>query len=58
MPKRVFVSSTFFDLRDHREAVRKVIKRLGADDVAMERGLWPWGGVGGLPTSLALTPFV
>ena len=37
MPKRVFVSSTFVDLEDYRVAVRKVIKRLGADDVAMEQ---------------------
>jgi len=37
MPRRVFVSSTFVDLEDYRVAVRKVIKRLGADDVAMEQ---------------------
>ena len=33
---RVYVSSTFADLRDYREAVRLAIRRLGHEDVAME----------------------
>lgn len=33
---RVYVSSTFTDLREHREAVRLAIRRLGHDDIAME----------------------
>lgn len=33
---RVFVSSTWLDLQEHREAVRAVIRQLGAVDVAME----------------------
>lgn len=33
---RVYVSSTFMDLKDHREAVRQAIRRLGHEDVAME----------------------
>lgn len=32
----VFVSSTFQDLTEHREAVRDVIRKLGAIDVSME----------------------
>src|SRR5271166_3412757 len=32
----VFVSSTFQDLKTHREAVRATIRRLGAVDIAME----------------------
>lgn len=32
----VFVSSTFQDLKEHREAVREVIRKLGAVDVSME----------------------
>ena len=34
---RVFVSSTYLDLRDYRTEVRDVIQRLGATDVAMEK---------------------
>lgn len=34
--QRVFVSSTFQDLKDFRQAVRTTIRRLGAVDVAME----------------------
>ena len=34
--RRVFVSSTFRDLMKHREAVRKAIRLLDADDIAME----------------------
>lgn len=33
---RVFVSSTFVDLQEHRKAVREVIRQFGAIDVAME----------------------
>src|SRR5688572_12746240 len=33
---RVYVSSTFTDLKDARESVRKVLQRLGVEDVAME----------------------
>ncbi|MCP2248281.1 DUF4062 domain-containing protein [Lentzea aerocolonigenes] len=33
---RVYVSSTFADLPDHREAVRRAIRRLGHEDIAME----------------------
>jgi HAD superfamily phosphoserine phosphatase-like hydrolase len=36
MSKRVFVSSTFTDLQDYRESARQAVKRLGAEDVAME----------------------
>jgi HAD superfamily phosphoserine phosphatase-like hydrolase len=36
MTKRVFVSSTFKDLAEHRKSVREFIDRLGAKDVAME----------------------
>jgi len=32
----VFVSSTYEDLRDHREAVRDAIRQLGAIDISME----------------------
>ena len=34
--KRVFVSSTFMDLKDHRQAVLDAIRQLGAIDIAME----------------------
>jgi len=33
---RVFVSSTFSDLKEYRKAVRGIIRRIGAVDVAME----------------------
>jgi hypothetical protein len=33
---RIYVSSTFTDLQDHREAVRNAIRRMGHTDVAME----------------------
>lgn len=33
---RIYVSSTFSDLKDYREQVRLVLRRLGHDDVAME----------------------
>ncbi len=36
MDHRVFVSSTFVDLKDHREAVRNALRQLGAIDVCME----------------------
>lgn len=36
MEHRVFVSSTFTDLRDHRAAVQDAIRQLGAVDVSME----------------------
>lgn len=36
LPARVFVSSTFADLKDHRGAVREVIRKIGAEDIAME----------------------
>jgi hypothetical protein len=36
MPSRVFLSSTYSDLREHREAALKAIRQLGAVDVAME----------------------
>lgn len=36
MNKRVFVSSTFKDLEEHRKAVLNSIRQLGAIDVAME----------------------
>ncbi|MFH0990873.1 MAG: SUMF1/EgtB/PvdO family nonheme iron enzyme [bacterium] len=36
MNKRIFVSSTFKDLEQFREAVRAAIRQLGAIDVAME----------------------
>ncbi|MFI9011503.1 NACHT domain-containing protein [Actinosynnema sp. NPDC053489] len=36
---RVYVSSTFTDLQDHREAVRTAIRRMGHEDVAMEHYL-------------------
>lgn len=37
MAERIFVSSTFADLKNHRAAVRDVIQKLGARDVSMER---------------------
>jgi len=37
MPKRVFVSSTFSDLKEHRDSVRLAIQKLGAIDIAMEK---------------------
>lgn len=36
MHKRVFVSSTFFDLSKYRESVRVAIRQIGAIDVSME----------------------
>lgn len=33
---RIYVSSTFSDLKDHREQVRLALRRLGHEDVAME----------------------
>jgi hypothetical protein len=36
MKHRVFVSSTFTDLRDHRASVQDAIRQLGAVDVSME----------------------
>ncbi|HWT02623.1 MAG TPA: DUF4062 domain-containing protein [Pyrinomonadaceae bacterium] len=36
MTRRVFVSSTFEDLKEFREAVQKYIRRLGAVDISME----------------------
>ncbi|HEV2912131.1 MAG TPA: DUF4062 domain-containing protein [Pyrinomonadaceae bacterium] len=33
---KVYVSSTFLDLRDYREKVRTVLRRMGHEDVAME----------------------
>jgi Domain of unknown function (DUF4062)/prokaryotic YEATS domain len=36
MDHKVFVSSTFVDLHDHRQAVRDAIRQLGAVDIAME----------------------
>lgn len=36
MADRIFVSSTFVDLKNHRAAVREVIQKLGARDVSME----------------------
>src|SRR5690242_6540 len=36
MPYRVFLSSTFSDLKEHRRAVQDAIKLLGAVDVSME----------------------
>jgi hypothetical protein len=36
MPARIFLSSTFVDLADHRKAVQSAIRQLGAIDVSME----------------------
>ena len=36
MTYRIFVSSTYEDLKEYREAVTKGIRELGAIDVAME----------------------
>ena len=36
MPHRVFLSSTFVDLAEHRKAVQDAIRQLGAIDVSME----------------------
>ena len=36
MQHRVFVSSTFVDLKDHRASVQVAIRQLGAVDVSME----------------------
>jgi hypothetical protein len=36
IPHRVFVSSTFVDLRDHRSTVQDAIRQLGAIDISME----------------------
>lgn len=36
MDRRVFVSSTFTDLAEHRQAVQKAIRQLGALDISME----------------------
>jgi Domain of unknown function (DUF4062) len=36
LPYRVFVSSTFVDLKSHRQSVRDGVRELGAIDVAME----------------------
>lgn len=33
---QIFVSSTFVDLVDHRDSVRKIIRQIGAVDIAME----------------------
>src|SRR6201986_461387 len=33
---KVYVSSTFYDLKEHRERVSHVLRRLGHEDVAME----------------------
>ena len=33
---RVFVSSTFVDLKEYREAVRDALRQLGTIDLAME----------------------
>lgn len=33
---KVYVSSTFLDLQEHREKVRTVLRRMGHEDVAME----------------------
>lgn len=35
-PIHVFVSSTWVDLRDHRETVQRIIRQLGAVDISME----------------------
>ncbi len=36
MTKRIFVSSTFIDLQEFREAVQDAIRQLGAADISME----------------------
>lgn len=36
MSKRVFISSTFFDLQDYRSAVQDGIRQMGLQDIAME----------------------
>ena len=36
MKKRIFVSSTFIDLIEHRKAVQDAIRQLGAIDISME----------------------
>ncbi|MDP9078863.1 MAG: DUF4062 domain-containing protein [Bacteroidota bacterium] len=36
MNKRVFISSTFIDLIEYRQAVLEIIRRIGAEDIAME----------------------
>jgi len=33
---KIYVSSTFLDLQEHRAQVEKVIRRMGHTDVAME----------------------
>ncbi len=34
--QRVFVSSTYTDLREYRDAVQKAIRQLGSIDISME----------------------
>lgn len=42
---RVFVSSTFYDLKQLRAELERFIHSLGYDPVLNERGLVPYGGV-------------
>jgi hypothetical protein len=36
MNKRVFISSTFQDLKDYRTAIQEIIRQIGAKDISME----------------------
>lgn len=40
---RVFISSTFFDLRSMRASLERFVKEMGYDAVLFERGHIPWG---------------
>lgn len=40
---RIFISSTFFDLRSMRASLERFVKEMGYDPVLFERGHIPWG---------------
>ncbi|WP_146239920.1 DUF4062 domain-containing protein [Pantoea sp. ARC270] len=40
---RVFISSTFFDLRSMRASLERFVKETGYDPILFERGHIPWG---------------
>jgi len=40
---RVFISSTFFDLRSMRASLERFVKEMGYDPILFERGHIPWG---------------
>lgn len=40
---RIFISSTFFDLRSMRASLERFVKEMGYDPILFERGHIPWG---------------